>query len=373
MLNISAVCSMLIGMFAAPAPAPDVEAWFLRQWNEARAFPEGLSQPLRFSYQIRQVYVPSAEQLAAMRSQVEGKPDHPLRQELAQYERRARGEFTGYTYEAIVGGPELWRLSREHDSPGRYVDIGRDGAAAWCLTSGQLNIVDTTSSPDGYDYAQSGNDIALAARLLLFQGIGIGAASEPLSPPVVSMRGSNWTAVVSHEGWVYEYEGVWDESTQTGTVQSWRVVASDISPSSVGEQFVFADHRIGTTALDRVASRATYHRPSGAVESEYTLTAVADVTREAVASMVELPSLGRDDPKRGKLTVGAIYDHRPNAPSWVRSPETGQLERALSPTKRYGFLRTVGWALLIGLVATVVALRVTRASRASVSSASHTP
>ena len=346
--------------------ADDVETWFLRLWNESRAFPRELSQPLRFTYQTRELYVPSREQLEEMRMQVEGKPDHPLRHELGIYEKRARGEYATTSTEVILGNPVLWRLSRDIDYGNErsfYVDTGQDGDAAWSLTDRQLKIADAVSPPDGYGYARNIDEIRIQAQMFFFQGIGIGISGD-LQPPLSFTRiGPSWTATITDAGSVYRYDGQWDEAFGEGRILTWTVVSSEKFPDTVGERLVFAEHRADPVSGYSVAGRVTLQRSDGAKDTEYVLLNCERVTPQIVKLAAQTPSLDRSDPRRGPLSVDSIYDHRPGARSLVRLPDTGQFVRTPSPIRQYDRLRLAGWATLAGLVGIIVAVRISRLSR----------
>ncbi|QYK47856.1 MAG: hypothetical protein KF838_13825 [Phycisphaeraceae bacterium] len=364
MLIIAWVTSVPVATSASAAD--DVETWFLRLWNESRAFPRELSQPLRFTYQTRELYVPSREQLEEMRSQVEGKPDHPLRHELGLYEQRARGEFTTTTVEVILGDPMYWRYSADSEFGSErriYIDRGRDGKAVWSLTAGQLNIADAATPPEGYGYASYIDEIRVMAQMFFFQGIGIGISEELQLPPSFTRNGPHWTATISAAGSVFRYDGLWDDALGEGRIQVWTVVSSERFPDTVGERLVFGGHRADSVSGHVVSGRVTQHTSDGSRDREYSLLGCEQVTPEVVKSATQIPSLDRDDPKRGALSVDSIYDHRSGAPSWARSPDTGQFVRTSSPIRRYDSLRLAGWVTLAGLVVIAVAVRLARLTR----------
>lgn len=343
-----------------------VQAWFMREWEAARAFPENLEQPLDFTYEVRLLYVPPPAQLEAMRKQVEGLPDHPLRIELAMYERRLQQSSPPYIYRAMIGGPTQWRLAIEGMAgPGMYADVGRDRNAAWSLAPQQLNVAIADPPTTGYEYAESIDNITGAARTLLYQGIGIGPPGQPTEPPRISVSGRTWAAEVGYKDWsTFRYEGEWDADTKRGTVLRTTVIHSDTYPEDVGFGTEYGGHVDDPTLERRIATVATRYRPDSRVEREHRLRSVEWSTQAQLTLAARVPSLDRPDPIRGALTVDSIYDHRPDAPSWVRSPDTSEMVQTYAPTQRYRHLRLLGWVVLGVFVVTLVVLRLTRNVRA---------
>lgn len=345
-----------------------VQAWFMREWEAARAFPENLEQPLDFTYEVRLLYVPPPEELEAMRKQVEGRPDHPLRSELTEYDRRISENYPPFTYRAIIGGPTQWRLAVDGIAgPGMYADMGREKYAAWSLSPKQVHIAPVDPPVPGYAYAESVDNIKGAARALLYQGIGIGPPGEPTEPPRLSVSGRTWTAEVGYKDWsTFRYEGVWDADTKRGTVLRTTVIHSDTYPEDVGFRIEYGGHVDDQIMERRVATVARHYRPDSRVEREQRLRSVEWSTQSQLTLAARVPSLDRPDPIRGPLTVDSIYDHRPDAPSWVRSPDTDEMVQTYAPTQQYRHLRLLGWVVLGVLILVVVILRLTRNARAGV-------
>lgn len=73
----------------APPTFEQVQAWVTEEWNRAQEYPPVDGLQIRYSKEIPEP-VPSAAELEQMRRTVAGKPAHPLRSTLAEYERIIR-------------------------------------------------------------------------------------------------------------------------------------------------------------------------------------------------------------------------------------------------------------------------------------------
>lgn len=115
----------------------------LRWWDEEKRLAESLEllHGYTLTWRTFSDHVPPAHEIEAMRRRVEGRPDHPDRELLAEYEQRSRGERS--TIHSIeVESPFLWRI----ESGGGYTRNGlvitSYHGTSWSFAASSLIVID---------------------------------------------------------------------------------------------------------------------------------------------------------------------------------------------------------------------------------------
>lgn len=251
--------------------------------------------------------------MAAMRRAVEGKPDHPLREEMRTKWRDAPGSSELASNEiwlGTLGGLAAGRSSVTYhndilNEPERLIDLGDNGRVLWERIGMQGALILRQRDRSGFKEISAGTGLGCE---VLFGWFGIyPAAQTPTDLSFLKNEGSwvllgtlgdsKWKAVVR-----------WDIQTSTGFVESREMVSSvagfrvrrtramnsaEVTPSIVRVEFLTSDGEVDSfTQADSIEVRSC--------------------SNEELYLACELPKVGAsdDDPVRGKLATMRVVDYR---------------------------------------------------------------
>ena len=348
-------CVVLAGVSAAPTP----ETWLRSEWEAARG--EYSFPGVEIRYTVELCYVPPPEELAALRREVQGKPDHPGWRDLEVYDRRLGDGPDRISVRVWLADGE-WRVSQTGGAASPPVDYATANGVSWSLSPNTLNLVDSDSPPPQRDYAGLVGANLSALSRLLHGYIGIGEAKGAVLGEIHEGSG-RWTVVAEGDGLRASFEGRWSEDLGRGFVE--RMVIEQSLPQFVGAVTEFQEWRYDEPLGQWVAGRVVEHKPDGTVDRLFVFDTTAPVTREEFESLVTAPRLDRPDPIRGDLRVTKVSDFRSDAlKESVVGPDGSVLQTRPLPGRQARLnARRLGWAILVILAMTFVVVRIRNAGR----------
>jgi|GEM_PF-2856653 len=348
-------CVVLMGVSAVPTP----ESWLRSEWEAARG--EYSFPGVEIRYTIDLSYVPPAEELAALRREVQGKPDHPGWHDLEIYDRRLRDGPDRINTRLWLANGE-WRASESANASHPAFDYGTDGDVSWSLSSNTLNLVDSDSPPPQRDYRGLINSNVLVLSKFLHGHIGIGEPKRAVLREI--HEGSRrWTAVAEGDGFRAAFEGRWSEELGRGFVE--RMVIEQDRPQFIGEATEFRDWHYDDLLGKWIAGRVVERRPDGLVDKVLVFESSAPVTPAEFDALVAAPRLDRPDPIRGDFRVSTVSDFRAHSlTESTISSEGNVVETRSLPGRRASLTaRRLGWAILVVLAMTFVVVRIRNAGK----------
>jgi hypothetical protein len=304
----------------------------------------------------------SAAELDQLRSQVEGKPDHPRRSELRFEEWVRSPDRRPYIKTVWVGEDQVWRLSQDlpwAPADVAYLDAAGRSDGAWQLTPQEIVLSGPLS-----DSASSAPSVAMHRASVselsaFFDG---GLTQRRGSPPeLTSLEVSelSWRATIEGNYSVSVVSGVWDASHGVGLVAEDRLELRVPGQAPVGvvtRYSGWAPRLDGSAVVAGMIERED-SRTNGVLRMR--LRAVERVENAEIVRVCVTPDPSGIDPVRGQLRVRSITDFgdrliRERSALDVAGLHSRVIGRTAGEISR---LRTFGWAVLGILVALLVFLR----------------
>lgn len=297
---------------AAGGQATDAESWFRQAWQDA-AKPrfETFVPGTVYRWEVEWGPPPSPHRAAELRKEVEGKPDHPARQELATLERLlalgGKPPTTSYTLWWV--SENSWRLNKSdsaaEEEVARFTDVAVSARERWMHAPQQLTITSLTGTGRAEDLASWLQSMTADLHLLLTEGFGI---SRHVPHDIESFDASEtgWTARTLSATGIFFFSGTWSKDGGLGAVE--QVEASPAVPGQWGPmRYVFS--RASSSAVVEVQ---TFNLPKSETSPERIsrLTAVESFEVSDMSRLTKVPEAGGDDAIRGAIRVKSIHDHR---------------------------------------------------------------
>jgi len=369
---------------AGPASdAPGDETHAVGVWLEERieacvewTIPEGV----RVSYSLIWPVEYTRAELREMQRRVEGKPDHPLREEIAKAEAAFEhgptesrkvfwsgpgGRFRLNSTE--VGGP-LASVPQIAALGGFWVDMGGRADVAWSLTPVQIRIADGRGAAPSSDFASSRGQALNAVKSLRFEGLDWLAhiRREVEDVRVGAADGDGWApfaATVRIRGdTLYEVRGAWSAGSTRGVVNGLECVDCGSNPEWIGSRRTIAERRTGTLIGD-VASRIVTFKPDGSPRKTLRFDDAQRFDPSDLEALTRVPDPLGEDPVRGEIMATSVDDTRTGEVWAVERAEDGTeaLRRTRGPMRAEGGRATltyVGWGAASVVVALLIGLRI---------------
>lgn len=331
-----------------------------------------LGQPLgaavRVDWSYEDFFSLSPAQLADLRSQVEGRPQHPRSHELKVVERHLRGEPVTMSLAVLVDGEQRWRFLMDFQN-GAYQDAVYNHPVSWKMSDRTVELLD----PDGVaadvpqQAVRSERFVFVPDLDRLFFG-GLGSLSQmSLVPVSVVPEGQRWLVHMAGatQSFVARLRIRWDTEADRGFVEELVFAkvdkASGALESDETERYGdwklvegLAGDRRAATSIDliRPGANGPWRRISfrGARvlnDTEFTaaLTPPARETRDAIRGPVASHAIA-------DYVRGTVEEVDSQGRSTVVSPLP-----TLATSERPSFWRWVGWVTLGALIAAVIAVR----------------
>lgn len=366
-------CSASVGR--APPTVEEVRTWLQAEAASFDGLPDLKGHSITWRLEFR--WIPPAADLERLRKEVAGKPDHPERANLEQYENALRGKPTTNRYRLWSKGPGEWRWNQSwgaSDDMSHYWDRTLTKKVAWTLLSDQLEIADP-SAPfrvgmdlSGLERTVIGADLK---RMLYARLPSLRQSNYEFNSPVVHEMG--WSVLAVRGGATPDQRlemtvrGRWDASLTRGFVEELRVVRNDLYPGSVGERTTYSDW-LFVPGLERwVAHRVEEYNTKGTLDKVIVFEGATEEQPGEFDLVTQIPPIDGPDPVRGSATFHFVTDHRKGTQLAVDGAR-GVVGQAVVPG-RIGsassiWNRWLGWLatglLLLSIAVVVVRRRLVR-------------
>jgi hypothetical protein len=366
------VTAWLVGIAQAAASATDaarVEKWRDAAWRDSTRLPS-----LRggFACHIEYLLVPPDDELNQLRAEVPGKPEHPRKAELEQFEERLRGTPTIQRFVVYSAGDDRWRCCL--DLGGVWIDSAVNRGLGWTLSRDDLNIFSLADDrQEGRDPRSERNLFATPLSRLMDGGFGE-CARGGLLPGPMEVRGDRWTFRAAtpplSEGaapaFQVVFSGRWDEGLERGFVDELNMMMEPIYRDGFGSSIRFANWQVDPELGVWIAGSVESRFPDGRLDARYVFDGAAAIGEGGIDAILALPTPGSVDPVRGPATFRSIFDHRDASVKILRDGvpvPAGTINPAPGASStRDRWLRPVGWFLFGSCLCLYVWLRLRRQS-----------
>jgi hypothetical protein len=314
--------------------------------------------------------VPPEAELEQLRRDVASRPEHPLKGQLAEYEKRRLGEWTTHRFTYFAESDERWRICMELF--GAYQDSAVRGREAWQLDATHLRLFDLTrlGESSAVDPRRKSTVFKNHVSQLLDGGFAVGSGMG-LRVADVRVKGDAWTfrandaerpgAPASYE---VRYEGRWDAAAGRGFCERMTLPSADMYQDGWGTVCELEGWRFDEVLGAWAASRATSRFPDGRVDATVVRESSVSLPPDGMEGVLREPKPAAIDTVRGKVAVRFIENFRDLSVS--EATEAGTMKVG---TIQYDFgarrserewLRPVGWALVAAAAGLLIWIRATR-------------
>lgn len=135
--------------------APDDEAavgsveWVEQEIERARRYE--MPGDIHVAWRDELFRIMTDRELGAVEDRVRGHPDHPDRMQLMFERRRISDGPDVWAGELLFKDRDHWRVNRTTEHLDTFADMGLDGTQAWQLSPKQVQLLTSTSPPQGYE------------------------------------------------------------------------------------------------------------------------------------------------------------------------------------------------------------------------------
>lgn len=373
--------SVQTGAFARadPPDASSVLEWFTQEWNDAADLSYLAGHRVVYSTAWPAQY--TAEQIAALKSQIANKPDHPTHALLPDEERRLQhGPDVGVmTY--IVDGRGSVRHSETYettvDSGAPPIDLVLTPDRMWSMTPHQLAIMDADSPPPQRDFRSSLKKTPNAVSHIFSASLELAWYRARVKIDGIAADGDGWVITQRSTDPTNEfrilYQVVWDEDAERPFVVERRFVNDGRHGSRfwVGQRETFEDWTF-ISGIERYAAGTVMHYKGRDMPHRIDrLERVDPISPRDVAAYFSPPAFpDGTDPIRGTVSLQSKMDYVGTEHVALTKTDAGiqrtVLDRVGGPWwHEILTLRTLGWIALVGCVASVTVMWKHRASSRS--------
>ncbi|NUQ67840.1 MAG: hypothetical protein HUU18_06120 [Phycisphaerales bacterium] len=350
-------------MALAQTNPDEVRAWVRAQWAAADSPLDGIAGSM-IDFRLWEAPKLTKEQIAELEKLVEGKPDHPARQEIKAGKRQLASGGDERRYRVWANSATEYRISE--DTPYeefRYIDVARAAGVRWQMVPVQLQIGEGEAGPG----AMQASYTAVLLGYFRFGGFNMGRPIE-LTIENINVHGTKWDALARSKksGLEMQFTGRWDPVAKRGFVERVVNLKCPAMPEAVGNEHRF-DNWVENAQLGAwIAGIAEERTRDGAVKVRYTLDGVTPYTAAEFDALTRLPSVDRADPVREATTYKSVYDYRPGAREKVERREGGEEVpvKARPAVEPSSWLRYAGWGVLSIAAVLLIVLRLRRSQMA---------
>lgn len=355
-----AAVGLLLASGARGATVGDLIDWIEK--TRADCGLDSLPSPVEIHIKVEFHSTLTAAEADAMRAEVAGKPDHPKRAELQQYDREIKAGPQVQRRAFFVKDSSHWRFNQDFDlSNIPYYDTAYTPDEAWSLSSTEVSVMDprTGSAPDRTiglspgTLSQNIQTFTCAGTHWSFDLVCDRPREAPLESPfrLVFNRGAAPTVVII---------GDWIDSEHRAQINEMFLARADGRKEALTR---YEQWRREPT-LDRlIPSRVSEYSAEGRLVRVLKFDSTSLIPEERFQELVQLPSFDGSDPFRGKIIATRMRDFRPDAGSITRRLTDGSVTTAQLPDvapRDYWFLRVAGWVASLALILGLVIARVLR-------------
>jgi prepilin-type N-terminal cleavage/methylation domain-containing protein len=344
----------LAGLSNAQSPQ-DVRAWFEDEIANAGDIPALNGLGLRVK--LEPLNAPPPHDIEQLRRQIADRPDHPLHQQVAQYERIHRGEAG--TVRTLWFDRRGWRMNADLPPDfGPYSDTIVVGTRAASFTAKQLTLLEAGENwPPGRNF--DNEQRSLLSRLDVLRSGGLARIKNDTIADV-QVRGDRWEIVTTGR-FERTWRGSWDSDSNRGFISDVSYsVQREGQPTAirhVWDGWVF-EASLGPKGT-WIASRVTEYE-SGRPVRRHTWMGFDERFVGRVGDILRIPRHDREDAARGMPTFTSISDLRADGEAYATLQPEGRWSTMVhrAPPRPW---RALGWVAVVSIIATLIAIRLRRA------------
>lgn len=345
-----------------------VEAWFEQEWADAQQMPDLGDGSFCWRVEFWDFPANPESELVKLRAQVEGRPDHPARQDIERIERALRGDAQHSRHCLWARDKSHWRMNSTYEN-GAYYDTAFVGKRLWRLTNNELIIASESTTQVVQQTMSTLYTFWPQINRFMFGGFSHGVISK-MRPGTIQWDGREWRVTMSfgpenEPSLQTIISGRWDEEAGRGFVEREVIILSIPKPGTVGLEYRYSDWRFVEPLGRWVATKVEKRSPEGQPQRIDVFEMWHEGTPGDFDKVTATPSPDTNDPIREELSIVRLVDHRRGV---VRERQRGESafgnQIALEGTGEGGAWRNwLGWfsaaALGTGLVALFLKRRMT--------------
>ncbi len=353
--------SSTIGAQTPAGPSSEqILEWYKSQVDQA-------SKPLKFNgfsltWDSHLYTMMSDDELAQMKRDVEGKPDHPGRMQLQLHDQAKSRGFVLNQHQLFANGKDQWRYNFSQVGL-YYTDSVLSRSASWRTTPTEIHLYSPADSLSGADprltVRHDENVFAIDVDRVLF---GLAGAMRRVGATeiTVTVPGDNWKLTASSPTVVngrsvvsYEVAGDWDNQAQRGCVRSVRNVTYP-SAEWEGDTEAFDAWIIDPKHDIWYCPKVSISKQNGRKYRSVENITLPGLPEGGFPAVIVPPTHGGSDAVRGKYTQSVVTDYpRGKRTEYNKdgSAHSSALELIELSDSRWRWLRPFGWvlfALIIG-------------------------
>lgn len=342
-----------------------VQAWFEAEWSaNGPEIPDLSGHSVTWRVEFR--YVPPAAELDKLRKEVTGKPDHPDRFTLENYERALKNDPSIVRYRLWSHGKGNWRQNKEWgfgNDLSHYWDFTLTPKRAWMMLQSSMTIFSPGSpTAPGMDLPSLEHSFGPVLEQLFSAHVPT-AARSGYKPGTVSLAGQKWTILVSVSApnsdakAALTFSGRWDDQANRGFIEEERVVSSG-DTASVGKATKYLEWT-HEPSLDRwVAHRVEMYKSDHRLDRVIVFENAQAEEPGEFEKITAIPPAEGEDPIRGKTTFTRVTDYRTNKQSLLDTERKEAVSASLPVQEDTGprWQRRIGWITSLSLVMGLVAI-----------------
>ncbi len=363
-------CALSLGTtVAAQSPTKaDVAAWFDREWDRAQQMPNLGDGSLCWRVEFWDLPANPEKELANLREQVEGRPDHPARHQVARIERILAGNPPHRLRCLWAHNEDHWRVNTTFGNSA-FADTAMAGNTVWRLSHSQLMVGTDKTQPAMQTVMSELYTFWPEVNRLVFGGLSHGVISG-IRRGELRWDGREWRVTMSFgppdgaPNFESVISGRWDNALDRGFVEREIITISVPKPETVGTEYRYSDWQLVAPLNQWIASRVEDVTPGGRVQRAYVFDSWRPGGEGDFEEVLAVPSPNATDPVRGELLFTRLVDYRRNA---VRERKNAQEQFARAvPIRQPGgpsiWRSWLGWVSAAALATGLVVLYIHRRS-----------
>lgn len=362
MLSVSTIGSQTL----ADPSTEQVLEWYKTQLDEA-------SKPYTFDgFSLRwdtHLYtMMSDDELAQMRRDVEGKPDHPGRMQLQLHDQAKSRGYILNQHQLFANGKDQWRYNFSQVDL-YYTDSVLSRNASWRTTPTEIRLYSPADSLSGADprltVRHDENVFTVDVDRIFF---GLAGAMRRVGAEVVTadVQGDNWTVTASSPTVVngrsvvsYEIAGEWNSEARRGFVRSVRNLTYP-SAEWEGDTETFDAWVIDPKHDIWYCPKVIISKQNGRKYRSVENISLSGLPEGGFPAVIVPPTHGGSDAVRGKYTQTVVTDYpRGKRTEYNKdgSAHSSALELIELSDSRWSWLRPFGWVLFVLIIGAGVLYR----------------
>lgn len=344
------------GQQATASPDDQVRAWFDRAWAEAQEYPAFGEFIVRWRTEDHETLRPA--ELASLRREIAGHPEHPMRQELPRLERHAAGDFTVLRFMLAARGEGRWRYGITF-ADGSFNDIVLMPSSSWWMSKETLKVFNRAEvdreDPEQMVGIHDHSFVPVLGRLI-HGNLSLGRTAQ-MDPGRLHFANGRWKIRLSRgdhlppeQRIAYEITGRWDAGAGRGFVERSTIAENGYKPEAVGARNDFKDWTFVGSIGRWVAGSVEERKADGTLGRVIFFEDAHPIPEGGFAALAKTPDRDSQDPIRGRVAFAHAADFRSRTVDVFDAQgriASGAMDQPGSPRANMrNNVRYAGWGLI---------------------------